>query len=74
MRIPHAENATVDIRKLHDYCLSPEHPEGQHKAWLFVAALGITEADAEPLRDALLQAVNPTTRHSDGAMPTGNAI
>jgi hypothetical protein len=32
MRIPHAENATVDIRKLRNYCLNPEHPEGQHKA------------------------------------------
>ena len=57
MRIPHAENATVDIRKLRDYCLSPEHPEGQHKARLFMAALGMTGADAEPLRDALLQVV-----------------
>jgi len=57
MRIPHAENATVDIRKLRDYCLNPEHPEGKHKARLFVAALGMTEADAEPLRDALLQVV-----------------
>jgi len=57
MRIPHAENATVEIRKLRDYCLNPEHPEGKHKARLFVAALGMTEADAEPLRDALLQVV-----------------
>ena len=56
MRIPHAENVTVDILKLRDYCLSPAHPEGQHKARLFVAALGMT--DAEPLRDALLQVVN----------------
>jgi hypothetical protein len=32
MHIPHAENATVDIRKLRDYCLNPEHPEGTHKA------------------------------------------
>jgi len=40
-----------------DYCLNPAHPEGQHKARLFVAALGMTEADAEPLRDALLQVV-----------------
>ena len=74
MHIPHAENATVDIRKLRDYCLNPEHPEGKHKARLFVAALGMTEADAEPLRDALLKWSNPTMRHSDGAMPTGNAI
>jgi len=57
MRIPHVENATVDILKLRDYCLNPAHPEGQHKARLFVAALGMTEADAEPLRDALLPVV-----------------
>ena len=47
----------VDIRKLRDYCLNPQHPEGQHKARLFAAALGMTDADAEPLRDALLQVV-----------------
>jgi hypothetical protein len=27
VRIPHAENATVDIRKLRDYCMNPLHPE-----------------------------------------------
>ena len=75
MRIPHAENATVDIRKLRDYCLNPEHPEGKHKARLFVAALGMTEADAELLRDALLQMVKShDATFVDGAMPTGNAI
>lgn len=47
----------VDIRKLRDYCLNPQHPEGKHKARLFVAALGMTDIDAESLRDALLQAV-----------------
>jgi hypothetical protein len=57
MRIPHAEQATVDIRKLRDYCMNPLHPEGKHKALLFAAALGMTDADTEPLRDALLQAV-----------------
>ena len=57
MRIPNAEHAMVDIRKLRDYCLNPQHPEGKHKARLFVAALGMTDIDAESLRDALLQAV-----------------
>ena len=57
MRIPNAEHAMVDIRNLRDYCLNPQHPEGKHKARLFVAALGMTDIDAESLRDALLQAV-----------------
>ena len=57
MRIPNAEHATVDIRKLRDYCMNPLHPEGKHKARLFAAALGMTDADAEFLRDALLHVV-----------------
>jgi hypothetical protein len=57
MRIPNAEHAVVDIRKLSDYCLNPRHDEGKHKARLFAAALGMTANDADELRDALLQAV-----------------
>src|SRR5437870_1724721 len=54
MRIPHAERAEVDIRKLRDYCLNPEHKEGKHKARLFAAALGMTNEDASDLRDAVM--------------------
>ena len=57
MKIPNAEQALVDIRKLRDYCLNPEHDEGKHKARLFAAALGMTSADAKDLRHALLEAV-----------------
>ena len=57
MKIPNAERAVVDIRKLRDYCLNPEHDEGKHKARLFVALLGMTPNDVEGLRDALLEAV-----------------
>ena len=56
MKIPNAERAVVDIRKLRDYCLNPAHDEGKHKARLFVA-LGMTANDAEDLRDILLQVV-----------------
>ena len=57
MPIPNAERAVVDIRKLRDYCLNPLHDEGQHKARMFAAALGLTAEDAEDLRALLLQAV-----------------
>lgn len=57
MILPSANRATVDIRKLRDYCLNPLHDEGKHKARLFAAALGMTAADAQGLRTALLQAV-----------------
>jgi len=47
----------VDIRKPRDYCLSPTHHEGKHKARLFAVALGLTRDNAEDLRQALLRAV-----------------
>ncbi len=57
MRVPNAENAVVDIRKLRDYCLNPNHEIGKHKARVFAASLNLTETDAEILRAALLEAV-----------------
>ena len=57
MKIPNAELAVVDLRKLTEYCLSATHAVGRHKARLFRSALGITSADAETLRGWLLDAV-----------------
>jgi len=56
MKLPHAEQAIVDIRKLIDYCLSTEHPRGKHKARVFKAACGLTAEHAETLRLQLLTA------------------
>jgi len=57
MKVPNADHALVDIRKLRDYCLDPAHRTGKHKARVFLAALGMTADDAEVLRNALLTAV-----------------
>jgi hypothetical protein len=57
MLIPNAENAIVDIRKLRDYCLNPEHHQGKHKARLFLSALGMAADNAEELRQILLKVV-----------------
>lgn len=57
MLIPNAEHAIVDIRKLRDYCLNPEHDKGQHKARLFSTLLGMTADNAEELRQILLEVV-----------------
>ena len=62
MIIPNAGQAVVDIRKISDYCLSPVHDEGKHKARLFVAALGMRIQDAEALRAILLETVK--TQHA----------
>ena len=56
MPLPSGDQAIVEIAKLRDYCLSPIHPRGRHKARVFAAALGITAADVEVLRMALLDA------------------
>jgi hypothetical protein len=56
MKLPNAKNAVVEIEKLRDYCLSALHPEGRHKARVFLAALGISASDADKLREILLSA------------------
>ena len=57
MRIPNAENAVVDLRKLRDYCLNSEHSTGKHKARLFRSLLGMTAENADELRKILLLVV-----------------
>lgn len=42
MRLPNAEMAYIDDRKLIGYCLSETHTIGKHKARVFSAVLGIT--------------------------------
>lgn len=57
MLIPNAQNAVVDIRKLRDYCLNPDHDDGKHKARLFSSILSMTADHAEELRQILLGVV-----------------
>ncbi len=54
MKLPNAEDAVVDLQKLTDYCLNPEHERGKHKARVLVATCGVTKEHAELLRQALL--------------------
>ena len=56
MKLPGGDNAVVDIAKLRNYCLDPQHPRGRHKARVFAATLGLAQTDAEFLREALLRA------------------
>lgn len=57
MRVPNAEKATLDLRKLTEYLLNPEHEDGKHKARLFRGALDLGVEGADALRLALLAAV-----------------
>ncbi|MEX1223145.1 MAG: DUF6883 domain-containing protein [Pirellulales bacterium] len=63
MKLPNAENAFIDPRKITDYSLSSTHPVGKHKAVVFESVLGLTIRDAHALRMWLLQAAQ-----SDGAV------
>lgn len=56
MRLPRGEYAVIEIAKLRDYCLNPSHPRGRHKARVFASTVGLTQADAEFLRQELLHA------------------
>ncbi|MGZ8223397.1 MAG: DUF6883 domain-containing protein [Methylobacter sp.] len=56
MKLPNGVRAVIDIEKLRDYCLSAQHPEGRHKARVFLSALEITSSDADKLREILLVA------------------
>lgn len=57
MKLPNADRAIVPVEKLRDYSLNAAHPEGKHKARVFVASLGFTKADAEKLRELILAAL-----------------
>lgn len=57
MKLPSAENAVVDIEKLRDYSLNPNHPKGKHKARVFQEKLGYDRQDAELLRHLILEAI-----------------
>ena len=57
MKIPNAECAIVEIRKLRDYCLNSQHRKEKDKARLFAALLGMSANDAEEFRNVLLDVV-----------------
>jgi len=72
MRLPFAEKAFVDDRKLIDYCLNPDHPVGKHKARVFQAALGINALNRDVLKRALLEMVLANEASFSGANVEGN--
>jgi hypothetical protein len=57
MKLPNPEQAVSPFDKIESYSLNQNHSEGQHKAIVFQAVLGIGLTEAEILRSALQQAV-----------------
>jgi len=46
---------SIDIRKLKEYCLNPNHPVGKHKARVFLSQLGIERSDAQWLKEKIME-------------------
>ena len=60
MKLPSGQRANLGT-KVEEYVLNPLHREGKHKARVFESVLGITLANADVLREALLD----NAAHSD---------
>jgi hypothetical protein len=67
--LPNRFEAVLDLRKIEDYCLSPFHPRGRHKARVFREALDLQHTDAGWPRDVLLEAA----RSSEASQITADA-
>ena len=70
-RLPQGNKAILDIRKIEDYCLSPTHPRGRHKARVFREALNLQRNDAAWLRSAFLEAAQSSEAIPMAATPWG---
>lgn len=71
MKLPNSERAVVEIEKLRDYSLNLEHDRGEHKARVFRSALGFTQADAERLRQMVLNAARTGEATPTRLLPYG---
>ena len=67
MRLPNGDRADLGT-KIEDYVLNQRHWEGRHEARMFESVLGITLANREVLRQAVLSAAE----NSDDAEALGN--
>ena len=67
MKLPNGDRADLGT-KIEDYVLNLRHWEGRHKARVFESVLGITLANREVLRQAILLAAE----NSDEAEHIGN--
>jgi hypothetical protein len=47
MQLPNYQRAVIQLEKIRDYALNPDHPGGKHKARVFEAELGMQRVHAE---------------------------
>jgi hypothetical protein len=71
VRLPGFERAIIDLAKLRNYCLNPQHEEGKNKARVFQAALGFTRDDAEQLQQMIFEAILTNEAQPSSRIPFG---
>jgi hypothetical protein len=74
VKLPNGERAVVDIRKLTEYALNPDHASGADKAAGFSKALGMTPSDAAALRLLLLEAAGTAEARPFNTIPEGELL
>ena len=57
MQLPNFEFAIIEDEKIRDYCLSPDHPLGKHKAKVFEKRLGFVQNDSDRLKALILEKI-----------------
>ena len=70
MKLPNAQYAIVDERKLREYLLSTSHPIGRFKA-AFLSSIGFTVENGELLRERLLELVKSEEPSAVESTPFG---
>ncbi|MGP1347256.1 MAG: DUF6883 domain-containing protein [Phycisphaerales bacterium] len=70
MKLPNAEHAIVDDRKIADYLLSPTHPVGRHKCAYF-QSFGFSQANPAEFGGALVRHAIDNTVHETELTPFG---
>ncbi|WP_367618323.1 MULTISPECIES: DUF6883 domain-containing protein [Rhodoplanes] len=71
--LPHGDRAIVDLRKIEDYCLSPAHSRGRHKARVFRVRLGLQRDDSKWLRIFCSRPRTPGRRRRSPPMREGRS-
>jgi hypothetical protein len=67
VKLPNGDAAIIEIAKLRDYCLNPDHPRGKHKARVFKAVLDISVGEADLLVEALARAAHESETEEGAA-------
>jgi hypothetical protein len=58
---PRFENAEIDKRKISEYVMNAEHPQGQHKFRVVNSATGLTAKDADQIETQIRDGVQNGT-------------